>query len=73
MNYIHKYMDITQRLELLKDKEQSIIVVNLVKADDWADPHRDKSWDVDAVDLEKALNVGKGDTLFKVVDKTKDS
>jgi hypothetical protein len=66
-------MDITQRLELLKDKEQSIIVVNLVKADDWADPHRDKSWDVDAGDLEKALNVGKGDTLFKVVDKTKDS
>ena len=76
--YIHKYMDITQRLELLKDKEQSIILVNLIKADDWADPHRDTSWDIEAGDLEKALNHGNGnyhggDQRHRVIDKTKDS
>ena len=76
--YVHKYMDITQRLEHLKDKEQSIILVNLIKADDWADPYRDTSWDIEAGDLEKALNYGSAtyhgsDQRYRVIDKTKDS
>jgi hypothetical protein len=75
--YIHKYKDITRRLEDLKDKEQSIIIVNLIKADDWADPHRDTSWDIEAGDLEKALNYGSAtyngsDQRFRVIDRTKD-
>ena len=76
--YIHKYKDITRRLEDLKDKEPSIILVNLIKADDWADPYRDTSWDIEAGDLEKALNYGSStyygnDQRYRVIDRTKDS
>jgi hypothetical protein len=71
-DYISKYMEVTRQLERLKDRQQPIILVNLIKADDWADPGRDTSCDVEAVDLEKALN-NSGGIKFQVLDKTLDS
>jgi len=71
-DYISKYMEVTRKLERLKDRQQPIILVNLIKADDWADPGRDTSCDVEAVDLEKALN-NSGGLKFQILDKTLDS
>jgi len=71
-DYISKYREVNRKIEQLKDRQQPIIVVNLIKADDWADPYRDTSWDVEATDLEKALN-NKGGQKFQVIDKTSDS
>ena len=70
-SYLRKYKEMTQRKENLKDKESSIIFVNLIRADDWEDLYLYTSWDIEAGDLEKALNYG-SDQRYQVIDKTKE-
>ena len=71
-DYISKCREVNRKIEQVKERNKPSIVVNLIKADNWADPYRDTSYDVEAVDLEKALN-NKGGLKFQVLDKTLDS